>query len=472
MKNIIKLLFLLFSTMLATAMMAQDENPKERKGPANIVFNIMEQISADYDFSDEYLFSINEQIFRDKNMKSGYYYYYPTEYSLQWNEGRGSDKYDLNFIFGVDGNVTVTAILKPKVSSKNVQLVKAILKQNIKGKPDASPTIKGFLPLPLATRPEVEFNNLSQFGISEDKVDVRAPADLKGEITMSFTTNRIENLTAMLFNDVGLYGNVIITPDGEDMQQTIAIPFNIKIDDNATYGKFDLNKSSWRRGWTNNTDYPVKLNYLHILKDMGTKHQVYSWDLEKVVIPECAGVDFSNSKIIPKGWDRDSKVKYIWLDYTIQPCSSCSERLQSEFSEVVSSSDKTTLNIKIQNLLEFSGGEMAFIKLRSYQGEGSSSGRKVEMEPIEITNDGHSAQRGPLYVGADQKINFEYKIQIVMPDGTIHESKNWKTHHQTILAVGATQVKNQISHFKNKTDEKSPRRPRRNRRTPRGENNK
>ena len=45
----------------------EDKNSRERKGPANITFNIMEKVEADHDFNDEHLFSINEQVFRDAN---------------------------------------------------------------------------------------------------------------------------------------------------------------------------------------------------------------------------------------------------------------------------------------------------------------------------------------------------------------------------------------------------------------------
>lgn len=454
---------LLFLLMSACCVWSQpdEDNPFEREGASNIDFNLMEKIETDYDFTDEYLFSINEQIFRDGNKSSGYYYYYPTEYSLNWIPGRGADKYDLNFNYGLDGQVTVTAVLKPKVGSKDIKLMKELLKENIQGKPDANQSIKGFLPVPLSTRPEIEFNNLSQFGIAEDQVDIRPPATLKNEIVMSFTTTRIDDLINMLFNDVGLYGNVLVTPDGDGVQESIAIPFNLKIDDNATYGFMELTKSFWRKGWTNPTDYPVKLNYLHILKDIGSRHQVYSWELGKIEIPEGAKADFSNANILPDSWDRDPKVKRIWLDYTIQPCRSCNERLKESFRK---GGDGTTSTIKIDiaNLLEFTEADKAYINLRSFQADPNQSRRKIELEPIEVLSDGGSFKRGPLYKKPDQPIDFEYQIQLAMPDGKVHTSRTWTRCTETLLVIGAEQVKKQIPVFVGKEEKEgssSRRRP-------------
>ena len=449
MKNaILYTLLLLFSW---GSIIAQDKNSSERKGPANIVFNIMDKVESDYDFTDQNLFSINEQIFRDANINAGYYYYYPTEYSLNWIANRGEDPYDLNFNYGQDGYVTVTAVLKPKVSAKDLSLFrKSLLKQATAGKADAG-KIVGLQPLPLANRPEVEFNNLSQFGISQDQVDVRPPADLKGEIVLSFTTESIESLINMLFNDVGLYGNVIISPDGQDMQQTIAIPFNLKIDDPATYGKMVLQKSFWRKGWKNQADYPITLSYLHILKKVGNKHQIYSWKLGDVEVPERARISFNNANIIPQSWDRDPNVKRIWLDYTIQPCNACNDALRETF-EKGNSIDRTDIKVRIQDVLEFTGADVAYLKIRSLQADPNGR-RKAALEDIEITSDGMSIDRGPLYLDADGEVNFEYQISVVMPDGKVHQPRTWVSHNQNILSVGSTQVKKQILYFSTKKSE-------------------
>ncbi|MDW3651825.1 MAG: hypothetical protein R8P61_32400 [Bacteroidia bacterium] len=427
----------------------EDKNSRERKGPANITFNIMEKVEADHDFNDEHLFSINEQVFRDANRESGYYYYYPTEYSLNWIANRGDDPYDLNFNYGQDGQVTVTAILKPKISSQDIRLFRSkLLAQATTGKADASPAIVGFQPLPLRNRPEIEFNNLSQFGISEDQVDVRPPADLKGDILLSFTTESIESLINMLFNDIGLYGNVIISPSGKNVQQEIAIPFNLKIDDPATYGRMILQGASWRRGWTNRTGYPVKLNYLHMLKEENDHHQVYSWKLGDAEVPEEASIDFQNAYIIPNSWDNDRSIKRIWLDYTMQPCTSCNEKLRESF-EKGNGKDRMSIKVRIQDVLEFTGADVAYLKIRSLQADPNGR-RKVALEDVEITSDGMSVDRGPLYLDANGDFNFEYQISLVMPDGKVHQARTWISHNQSILSLGSSQVKKQILFFRSK----------------------
>ena len=93
---------------------------------------------------------------------------------------------------------------------------------------------------------------------------------------------------------------------------------------------------------------------------------MYSWDLGKTEVPECAAISFANNQIIPGTWDKNTKVKYIWLDYTIQACNSCNDRLRDEFKNGDSAPDRSNIKIKIQNLLEFTEGEMAFVKIRSF----------------------------------------------------------------------------------------------------------
>lgn len=433
---------------------------KSTKGPTNKQFIVTDKILSDIDFSEADLFSIDELVFRDHNIHSGYYYYYPAKFSLSWNPTKKQDKYDLNFNFGTNGKVTVTALLKPKVSRKDREILTALLKNNIKNTEEKSYGIKKFTPLPLMGAPDIQFSGLSQFGIQPEDVSVSAPSKLDDPIKMTFTTENINDLTNMLFNDIGLYGKVIIHPDGEEMMDDIEIPFSMKIDDPETYGKFVLPPGTWRRGWQNPTDYPITLAYMHALVAVNGEYQVYSWDLKDTEIPEYAKVKFTNVNKVPAWIDKKTTVKQIWMEYTTQACNTCNAKLIEEFIKGYEPVEEKKVRIRVQNALEFTEADVIYLTIRSYQGEATGRTNK-EFEVIEIDSDGKTISEGPFYVKEGTGLDYEYKIEVVMPDGEVHETAGWVKHSRPVLPVGAATIKKHVPFFKAKAITKDGGVPRR-----------
>ena len=264
-----------------------DPDELEREGPANKPFDIANSIYSDYDFTGDRVLNVYNTVFRDNNIKSGYYYYLPASYSLTYSVT--TKLYDFQSTYGKaeagkPGKVTVTAILKPKLNKSDVQVTEAVLKKSLVGKPEKPYGVKELIAIPMAQAPEIVFTNLSQFGVTEADISLRAPSDLSDPIYLSFTTDRIEELTAMFFNNIGLYGDVIVYPDGVDMPTSIRIPFNLKIDSPETYGKFELQKGSWRsKKWVNYTDYPVTLTNFHVLRKLKSgSYKVFTWKTDNI----------------------------------------------------------------------------------------------------------------------------------------------------------------------------------------------
>ena len=210
------------------------EVSKERKGPANIPFTLTSQIYADQEFESKDIVRVFNTVYRDGNNNSGYYYILPVSYSLGWLSSTGEYEFSVAYNAatqeGGRGKTTVTAILKPGLGSNDLRLARELMKLNIKGKPEEKYGVTELISVPMSQSPDVSFTNLGQFDVEAKDISIRAPSDLTDPIYISFSTSRIDDLMGMFFNNIGLYGDVIIYPAGEGMPSSIRIPFNLKID--------------------------------------------------------------------------------------------------------------------------------------------------------------------------------------------------------------------------------------------------
>lgn len=430
------------------------EPSKERLGPDNNrTYDVYSQINSDFDFKEVKVLSINRTIFGDENRPSGYYYYYPTEYNLAWTANTG--EYDISINYGIAdgssmGRTTVTAILKPNFSRKDWRIAKDLLRRNLSNKEESKHGITDLIPIPMAQPPEVDFDNLGQFGVDQNHISIRVPSDLSDPIYLSFTTDRIDELMSMFFNDVGLYGDVIIYPSGKNMPSSIRIPFNLKLDSPKTFGKFELAGSNWRTsGWQNATDYPVILTHLHVMKrERGGNIGIYTWETGGVEIPEKAKASFTNAASLPSWIDNSSSVERIWLEYTVKSCRSCDFRVKDEIIGGVNRTRVANIEFTVLTPLDFSGGHMMKIKIRSFQADPSGKS-KVDLPTLTVTRDGETVSGGRLYVPDGQNPEFEYFIQIYKEDGTVFKSDSWKKSNELEVVLGTKQIKSLISSLDN-----------------------
>lgn len=443
-----------------------DSTNPERKGPSNKPFDIANLIHSDFDFTGDKILNVYSTIFRDANIRSGYYYYLPRSYSLSWTP-LAARSYDFQVTYGSIGSdgvgkVTVTAILRPKLSRKDLNIVKDVLKQNIIGKPEQAYGVTELQPVPMSQAPEIVFTNLSQFGIGDKDVSIRAPSDLADPIYISFTTTKVDELLAMFFNNVGLYGDVVVHPSGEDMPSTIRIPFNMKIDAPETYGKLELAANQWRvNGWQNQTDYPLVISNFHVLKKLpaarfirapggstaSSAYQVYTWKTGDIEVPPGANVKF-DAELVPSWLDNDPSVQRIWMDYSIKACASCGRTVRKKIVGTVPDPVKREkIEFTILTPMQFTKAALMKIRLRSFQAT-TEALSKAELPTLTVKEDGSTLDGGFLYV-KNGNVDFEYQIQVYMPDGTKYESI-WIRSTNKEVVIGTQQIKNNIAHFANK----------------------
>lgn len=426
------------------------EVDKERKGPANITFTLTNQIDADHEFGSKDIVNAFNTVYRDGNNNSGYYYFLPAEYSLSWLSSTGEYEFSVGYNAATGdgrGSTTVTAILKPRLGSNELRFAKELMKLNIKGKPEERYGVTELISVPMAQSPDVSFTNLGQFDVEAKDISIRAPSDLTDAIYVSFSTSRIDDLMGMFFNNIGLYGDVIIYPDGEGMPASIRIPFNLKIDDPGTFGQFDLQPSSWRNGWQNKTDYPVLLSRMNVLrKEPSGGYKVYSWQMGDKEVPEKATVKFDAS-LVPAWIDTHPNVVKMWIDYTVKACNSCNSEVKEKIIRGTTASRVNNIEVTILSPLEFTQGELMKIKLRSHQADPNGS-EKVNLPTLTVDKDGTTLSGGQIFIPDGASADYEYFIQVYTKDGTKYESDDWKKSDDLELVIGTSQIKEMISHFR------------------------
>ncbi len=421
----------------------------ERKGPSNTTFGEWQRkIKGDYNFDLGYNFvNINRTIFRDANPKSGYFYYLPEGYTLNWSVESGY-AFHVNFLSaGADGrgNVIVTAELKPNITSRDMELAKLLLQQDLAV--ETEKTFKDLISMPLASAPKVSFNQ--QFGEAISNVQVNISSDFLRPITISWKMDRVDDLLSGLFNNIGLNGQIIIEPAGENMPSEITIPITLKLDAPETFGRLEPS-GNWRTTWANPTPYPLTMKYLHVLrmdKYNGNKPVVYTWSMDNQNVPEKASVKFDASSV-PVWLETDPTVKKMWFDYQVVPCQSCNTTVKESIVRGTSSRRVNKVDFTLLTPLSATGTAMMKIQVRSFQADPNGLS-KVQMPTITVKSDNTSVSPGELIIPEGQGPDFEYMIDLYKEDGTKYSAAQWTRCTSLEVVIGKKQIGELIPEFSN-----------------------
>ncbi|MCB0606549.1 MAG: hypothetical protein H6562_12415 [Lewinellaceae bacterium] len=423
----------------------------EREGPKNInTFEWKNYIGSEYAFPNSYpLVNIYYQIFGDANAKSGYYYYLPNSYNLNWSSVNGYSLYIkfLSSTSGAKGEATVTAELTPNISNADLSMAAALLESDLKSKPGASFT--ELVSAPLSQPPRVSINQISSFGIDPKDISVTTPSNLAEPITISWKMQNVENLMTALFENVGLSGNLFLAPAGENMPE-ISIPFNIKLNDPNTFGKFEMDLSSMRSTpWVNYSPYPVVLKNVHVMKTNKSGNKalsVYTWQAGNTQVPPGAQVRFDASSI-PAWVDGNASIQRVWLEYEAGACKYCDDRIENDLIGGAKGTRSRKLTFDVFDPLEYTGARMVKVKIRSVQADPNTRS-KMDLPTLTITSDGETLDGGTIYVPEGSKPEFEYFLQIIMPDGTIYEADTWEVSNDPDTNIlGQALIKRIVSSF-------------------------
>ena len=424
---------------------------KTAKGPdKSAQIYLLDGLSADVDFKrPQDISNININVFADKNINSGIYYMLPADYHLKWESKTEPEKgYDFRILYGtqrsegeeasLDAPVRMSASLTAGIGTRERNFVKELLK-------GWRPDFVDVRFLPLRENPQFTFQNTlgSQYNIPESNISVERITDLASDIKVAWHTNAETKdfIQAALTSREGISASVILKPEDESIidQQ---IPASINLADMRTLGKMTLEPTAWRtQKWRNQTPYPLKLKYIHILKKQvsGTKPIIYSWSLNNVLVPSQSQVNFESSRI-PAWIDTDPSA-VMWVEYSVEECLSCEQKVMDAVTGGVSGTKTQQVKFVIPPAV-FDTLKASYFSIVIRGKQGDPKGIEVkEFEAIRINKETGTGSAGPLFIPTGGSLEFEYKITVASTDGDFYPARDWVLSTEKELLLGKTKLK-------------------------------
>lgn len=420
------------------------EEDKGALGPSNNYISLWEDLRTDVDFQHPLEISnIRMEIYPDKNPASGIFYYTPAAYYLN----KKNNQYEFNIQYNAthgagSGTVTMAGSLTPGISTREIDIIKTLLKSYPQYK------FQALRPIPLEESPAISFPAAlhSQYEIPEDKVNVNVTSSIIDPLFVSWVTDLTTKEEMILaLENMGIKGQMRIKPSGDIPEQII--PVNITLGDPLSLGKIDLQKTQWRQEpWVNHSGFPLLLNYLHMLVVVEENNQqiplIYSWDLNGSEVLPTSSVAFETTHI-PTWLDSESKTKRIWLDYSVKPCESCNEDIIQNMEDAVVDYSAKSITFESFQILEKTGASFIQLTMRSKQGHPKHN-ELVEFTALRMNKDNEIFSVGPLYVPKGEKPSYEYFLRLVMQDGHYYESAEWIPGDELEVFMGMQSLKETI----------------------------
>jgi hypothetical protein len=446
---------------LITAGLALDksETDKGALGPDNNPIPLFEDLTVTKDFEFPFeITNISMDVFPDKNPASGMFYYLPAAYHLRWTVDEG---YAFRVLYGTaasdnSGEVRMSATLSPDISKKEIDLITSLLTSYVRRNPGM--TFDKLRLIPIKENPTVSFpaDLNSQYEITPDKVSVNIASSLREPFQVSWVTdnNTKDEMQVSLLEKTGIQGIMSLQPQSENIPE-IKIPVVITLADSRTLGRIDLESKKWRNTpWKNQTPYPLKLKYLHMLlvKDEAGKSTpfIYSWNLNDLIVPASANVQFDASNV-PSWLDDADMAQRIWLEYSVVDCDGCDRSIINTITGGTYGSN--TKKVTFETFQLFDSLDVQFIQIKVRSKQGDPKGEKiVEFDPLRIYRDNEVTESGQLYVPLEAELSFEYFITIVMKNGNSFKAEDWTRSGEQEIYLGLDAIKNAIPGIPLKND--------------------
>ncbi len=429
----------------------QSETDKGAQGPDNNPIPLFEDLTVTRDFEFPYeITNISMDVYPDKNPASGMFYYMPAAYHLRWT---ADDGYAFRVLYGTataesSGDVRMSATLSPDISKKEIDLISKLV-ASYASRNEGMEFDKLRL-IPIQENPTVSFpadlNNL--YEITADKVAVNITSSLREPFQISWVTdnNTKDEMQVSLLEKTGIQGIMSLQPQSDNIPE-IKIPVVITLADSRTIGRIDLESKKWRTGaWKNQTPYPLKLKYLHMLlvKEEGNKSTpfIYSWDINDLVVPVSASVTFDASNV-PSWLDDPDMAQRIWVEYSVVDCDVCDRDIINTITGGTYGTNTRKVIFEAFQVFEKTDAQFIQIKVRSKQGDPKGE-KVVEFEPLRIYQDNETAESGQLYVPLEEDLSFEFYLTVVMKNGNSYKADGWISSSEPEIYLGLDAIRNAI----------------------------
>ncbi len=439
-----------FAQAKPTSPTSTEASNQVANGSVDLLSLLRFEDGVEFDASD--LLGIARYVYPDANPNSGVFYYVPRAYRLSYDPNAGGGKglgfritYDRRRAGEESPTVRMAASFDSAVDLKEIQLAERILAAVDRA--DSSfkftPPLK---PFPLAAPPAFDFSGALAGHVDPERIAVVALSDTLEGIDVSWATDAIaaQNIRRDLRDGTPITGIAGFDPPGENAPR-LAMPVRVDITDPDVYRAV-----SWRRDAPirNVSPLPIVLEYVHALVIESNRPRMYSWALDDTPLPSSSTLELDLGAI-PEAVDR--KAERIWLQYRLdRSCGSCIDNVVDTLLSGDVWPDTGAITFRSLTPLASTGAAEIWIDVRSRffdPGERDVTAgpqttvvadrASYTVEPIFLTNrlDPETGEAWPL---------FEYRLTVVMPDGTVHEGSGWLPSERETVVIGPVQIEQSL----------------------------
>lgn len=383
-------------------------------------------------------------VFQDLEPASGIFYYKPSRYALAW---KTSGQYALKVIYGAaksDGNapVTLAATLTSNIEPSDLEAIESVIKQT--GVPFVA-----LRPFPLATIPAYTLAaSLASYGIKPENITIIGANEKGSEMEVRIVTDAVtqETLETILTDGLGLGGELIFEAAAAEGQERakVAIPAMLRLADTQSFGTI-----RWVRGpdgkmpVTNTTPYPMKLETLNVMWFNGAEKVIYNYNLSDVVL---APGDTTNIIMggIPGWMDSHASVRRRWIQYSILPDSMTDQTILMAGTEGVAQVKQSKITVNLLAWKEKAPGAVAV--LVELKGKGFDSRQQSSAtKQLTFQSDGEKQDSEPFFLPRTGTVKFDYRVGVVMDDGSQKWMKTWLSGTSTNIFIGLKQIQQALA---------------------------
>ena len=423
-------------------------------GPGNETIDLLGSLRSDVNFDVHRvseMLGISGRLYKDRNPAAGTFYFLPRAYHLRWDP---SARYGMSILYRTDGpdtntaQVQMSAHLDAGIGTNDLNIAALLLQTYVRRNNQAATELR-LQRMPLDAAPRLSFSdNLHRlYDVPVDRVVIREISDALAEVRVDWVTDArtaTDMQTELLAR--GLSGQAVLDPQGQVVSSQ-AIPVEISLRDPATYGLLN-----WRRGelWRNETHYPITIQRLHalMLDVQDGIPTVLSWALGDSVLPPQARLRVDTATV--PTWV-DANALRLWIEYAVaQRCETCDRRALADIRGGASFAERQAITFTMLTPLASIAGSAAItVQVRSRYLRPDGNGMQ-EAAPLTLSADSRDFPATTIYPPAVEDSAampgpfFEYRLNVVMSDGTEHTGTTWIPSSSLTVFIGTVQVRQSL----------------------------
>ncbi len=423
-------------------------------GPGNETIDLLGGLQSDVNFDvhrASEMLGISGRLYKDRNAAAGTFYFLPRAYHLRWDP---SARYGMSILYRTDSpdtntaQVQMSAHLNAGIGTNDLNIA-ALLLQSYVRRNHLPGTELRLLRMPLDAAPKLSFSDDLHrlYDVPVDRVVIREISDALAEVRVDWVTDArtaTDMQTELLAR--GLSGQAVLDPQGEVVASQ-GIPVDISLRDPATYGLLN-----WRREelWRNETHYPITVKRLHALMldaQDGTP-TVLSWALGDSVLQPQGRLQVDTATV--PTWV-DANALRMWIEYGVaQRCETCDRQALADIRGGASFAERQSITFTMLTPLASIAGSAAItVQVRSRYLRPDAVTMQ-EAAPLTLSADSRDFPATTIYPPAVEDSAslpgpfFEYRLNVVMSDGTQHAGTTWIPSSALTVFIGTVQVRQSL----------------------------